>query len=32
MSAFVIGHMNPDTDSIISAIAITDLYKNSART
>lgn len=27
MSAFVIGHMNPDTDSIISAIAITDLYK-----
>lgn len=26
MSAFVIGHMNPDTDSIISAIAVADLY------
>lgn len=27
MSALVIGHMNPDTDSIIAAIAIADLYK-----
>ncbi len=26
MSAVVIGHMNPDTDSIISAIAAADLY------
>lgn len=26
MSALVLGHMNPDTDSIISAIAIADLY------
>ena len=26
MSALVIGHMNPDTDSIISAIAAADLY------
>ncbi len=26
MSALVIGHMNPDTDSIISAIAVADLY------
>lgn len=27
MSALVIGHMNPDTDSIISAIVAADLYK-----
>lgn len=27
MSALVIGHMNPDTDSIVSAIAVADLYK-----
>ena len=27
MSALVLGHMNPDTDSIIAAIAIADLYK-----
>ncbi|MBQ7608359.1 MAG: manganese-dependent inorganic pyrophosphatase [Desulfovibrionaceae bacterium] len=27
MSALVLGHMNPDTDSIISAIAAADLYK-----
>lgn len=26
MSALVIGHMNPDTDSIVSAIAAADLY------
>ncbi len=26
MAALVIGHMNPDTDSIISAIAVADLY------
>lgn len=26
MSALVIGHMNPDTDSIVSALAATDLY------
>ena len=26
MSAFVIGHMNPDTDSIVAAIAAADLY------
>lgn len=26
MSALVLGHMNPDTDSIISAIAAADLY------
>ncbi len=26
MSAVVIGHMNPDTDSIVSAIAAADLY------
>ena len=26
MSALVLGHMNPDTDSIVSAIAVTDLY------
>ena len=26
MGALVTGHMNPDTDSIISAIAATDLY------
>lgn len=26
MSALVIGHMNPDTDSIISAVAAADLY------
>lgn len=26
MSAFVLGHMNPDTDSIVAAIAATDLY------
>lgn len=26
MSAFVIGHMNPDTDSIVSAIAASGLY------
>ncbi len=26
MSALVIGHMNPDTDSIISAIAVADVY------
>lgn len=26
MSATVIGHMNPDTDSIVSAIAASDLY------
>ncbi|MDE5879041.1 MAG: manganese-dependent inorganic pyrophosphatase, partial [Desulfovibrio sp.] len=26
MSALVIGHMNPDTDSIISALAAADLY------
>lgn len=27
MSALVLGHMNPDTDSIIAAIATADLYK-----
>ena len=27
MSALVLGHMNPDTDSIIAAIAVADLYK-----
>ena len=27
MSALVLGHMNPDTDSIIAAIAATELYK-----
>ena len=26
MAALVLGHMNPDTDSIISAIAAADLY------
>ncbi len=26
MSALVLGHMNPDTDSIIAAIAVADLY------
>ncbi len=26
MAALVIGHMNPDTDSVISAIAVADLY------
>lgn len=26
MAAYVIGHMNPDTDSIVSAIAASDLY------
>ncbi len=26
MAALVIGHMNPDTDSIISAIAVADVY------
>ncbi len=26
MAALVIGHMNPDTDSIVSAIAVADLY------
>lgn len=26
MSAIVIGHMNPDTDSVISAIAASDMY------
>lgn len=26
MSAIVIGHMNPDTDSVVSAIAAADLY------
>ena len=26
MAAFVIGHMNPDTDSIVAAIAAADLY------
>ena len=26
MSALVLGHMNPDTDSIIAAIAAADLY------
>ena len=27
MSALVLGHMNPDTDSIMAAIAVADLYK-----
>ena len=26
MSALVLGHMNPDTDSIVAAIAAADLY------
>ena len=27
MSALVLGHMNPDTDSIVAALAVADLYK-----
>ena len=27
MSAIILGHKHPDTDSIVSAIACTDLYR-----
>lgn len=27
MSAIILGHKHPDTDSIVSAIACADLYK-----
>lgn len=27
MSALILGHMNPDTDSIVAALAVADLYK-----
>ena len=27
MSAIIFGHKHPDTDSIVSAIACTDLYR-----